>query len=41
VSIGITPDLLAIAMTVMIGTALLPSPILAVWQRRTATAEPV
>ena len=39
VSIGITPDLLAIAMTVMIGTALLPAPILAAWQRRTAAAQ--
>jgi Kef-type K+ transport system membrane component KefB len=39
VSIGITPDLLAIAMTVMIGTALLPAPILAAWQHRTAAAE--
>jgi len=39
VTVGITPDLLAIAMTVMIGTALLPSPILAIWQRRSATAQ--
>jgi len=39
VTVGITPDLLAIAMTVMIGTALLPSPILGIWQRRSATTQ--
>ena len=37
VTIGITPDLLAIAMTVMIGTALLPSVILARAVRRRGT----
>lgn len=38
VTIGITHDLLAVAMTVMIGTALLPSPILEMARRRSAAA---
>jgi Kef-type K+ transport system membrane component KefB len=41
VTIGITPDLLAIAMTVMIGTALLPSMILARAARRRGTDAPL
>jgi Kef-type K+ transport system membrane component KefB len=38
VTIGISRDLLAIAMTVMIGTALLPAPILEIARRRSSTA---
>ena len=38
ITIGITRDLLAIAMTVMIGTALLPAPILEFAKRRSSVA---
>jgi len=38
ITIGITRDLLATAMTVMIGTALLPAPILEFAKRRSSAA---
>ena len=39
VTIGITPDLLAVAMALMIGTAVLPSPLVERAKRRLAAAE--
>lgn len=39
VTIGVSPDLLAVAMAVMIGTALLPSPLIDWAKRRTTAAE--